>query len=472
VKVLNELPEHGFSLTAGQPSRVRVIGWGQWAAFFQRHLCSAVQHDFNMYERKWGVHDEARQFAAGSDKLFTDLRLYPFVRISDSMNESDYRNALDIAALVTKSAPELIPGQCWNELWTRVPFAAVYQPLPYDQLGEWFTHDPPPGTAYDSHSRMDHGNILQSPNVADQLARIHQMAPYDHYVTYAISSEVYKGKMTYSQVTNLDGSFLAYDASANESVADTVTDKPDEYIKWMSKAAALEPAYYFTLGDYERDHNLEDQAAAHYEKGQALEINSLVSAMSAEWRIKYYLKKGDQKKARAVADAAGDVYSASGLQAKASFFEATRDYANAFEWYAKVEERYNESEPLISFCNRYKASTGDTRFDAEMDKRRLEKFPQGIEKVTLQNFNAAPVDGVLIREENDLLRQAGLKTGDVIVALNGIHMHNYIQYNYTRQTLTKPAMTLIVWHGGHYLEVTTSPPNHRFSVDMDDYVGE
>jgi hypothetical protein len=110
-----------------------------------------------------------------------------------------------------------------------------------------------------------------------------------------------------------------------------------------------------------------------------------------------------------------------------------------------------------------------SRFEAELKRRILNQFPNGIENVSLKDFQSAPADGVLLREENDLLRKAGMKTGDVIVALNGIRIHNVNQYGYGRKTATRPEMSLIVWQGDQYREIKASPPNHLFGVRLANY---
>ena len=155
--------------------------------------------------------------------------------------------------------------------------------------------------------------------------------------------------------------------------------------------------------------------------------------------------------------------------AKAEFFELTGKYDDAFEWYAKVQERYDDSQPLIDFCNRFKEKTGDHRFDAALKSQAGKIFPDGIEKVSLKDFKSAPDNGVLVQTESDLLHAAGMKAGDVIVALNGVRIHAFDQYVFERDTSAMPEMTLIVWQGNQYHEIKASPPNHRFDADMGDY---
>ena len=77
-----------------------------------------------------------------------------------------------------------------------------------------------------------------------------------------------------------------------------------------------------------------------------------------------------------------------------------------------------------------------------------------------------PTDGVSIQQQNELVTVAGLRAGDVIVALNGIRTRTFAQYLYVRDSLTGPELDLIVWQGGGYHEFRTSPPNHRFGVNL------
>ena len=194
------------------------------------------------------------------------------------------------------------------------------------------------------------------------------------------------------------------------------------------------------------------------------------AASYSVWRVQHFLRTGQIEKARAVADEAGEVYSYRGLEAKGLFLEGITNYDGAFEWFSKIEERYNKSLPLVAFCLRYESATGNHTFAPEVKKRLSTLFPNGVENVTLNNFHIPPADGVLIREENDLLRAAGLKSGNVIVAVYGIRVHSMLQYMYGRELKQTPELDLIVWQGDAYREFKPSPPKHRFGVQFDDYV--
>src|SRR5581483_7660817 len=113
----------------------------------------------------------------------------------------------------------------------------------------------------------------------------------------------------------------------------------------------LDPSYYYNLGDYEWEHGQTNEAIKVYEKAVEKDSDALHAANYAAFLIDHYLATGDQKKAREMADLAGDVYSQRGLAAKAWYFEKTGDLPQALEWFDKIAERYGSSNEALSFCS-------------------------------------------------------------------------------------------------------------------------
>lgn len=284
-----------------------------------------------------------------------------------------------------------------------------------------------------------------------------------------ILKKKYKDSPTYDQAAALYRPVLPFTPFALCRVAQTVRDKPEQYEKLLLQAADISPAWYYNLCSYATNLKQDDKAAEYLEKACAADPDAVRVSNHAVRRVRYFLKKGQTDKARQIADDAGEVYSYYGLEAKAFFLEATTNYDGAFEWFGRIEERYNKSLPLLDFCLRYKAQTGDLRFDSQVEKRIKKLFPKGIEKVSLSDFHGPPTDGVLIRQENDLLKSAGLRVSNVIVAVYGISVHDLRQYTYGRDTKTTPELDLIVWQGDAYREFKPSPPRHRFGLDFGDY---
>jgi len=469
-EALNTPPERCFS-SAGQ-NRVRVIGWGQWAWFAQRHLCHTLQHNFNFLQKKWGVPEEAAKFVKGTESMFSGLRLYPFVRWCNCTETADYHRAVDEGMIVTVETPHLVSPQIWNSICYKVPFAELYQPNPNPHVNEWHKHNPPPGTVYDPLPRMHHPSLTRRSDVITVMERLHDLAPYDNNLSFNLIRIKYHGRATYDQMEQIYHPVLEYDSYRMSELAETVPDKPDAYEKLMLKAAAIDPDRYYALGDFFGKLNQDDKAAAYLEKAMALHPDAVAAAGHSSWLINYYQRKGMTSKAMALADQAADVYSYSGLEAKAELLESLGKYAEAWEYFLKIEERYNRSEALMAFVARYKAKTADGRYDQELQNRLKSLFPSGLEKVSFQDFKAPPSDGVIINEENKLVSDAGLKRGDIIVAVNRIRVHTFKQYSYAREVTATPDLALIVWQKDHYAEIKASPPRHRFNAAFASYNGK
>jgi tetratricopeptide (TPR) repeat protein len=469
VEVLNQMPDRCFSVGLDNQTGVHVIGWGLWAGFFQRQLCHAIQQNFDFLQQKWGVPDEAKSFSTKCDHLLAGLRLYPFVRRFNCTDVASYHKSVDDGFKVTVATPQLVPARCWNFLCYWFTPSEYYHPNPNPHINEWHKHNPPPGTAYNPLPRLDHPSLTRRPDSEAMLDKLHEMAPYDGDITWYIWKTKYNSKPAYEQAVALFQPTLSYNYHAMGRVADTVEDQPEKYEQLLSKAAELNPSDYFTLADYFEQRNA-DKAAGYIERGNSQCPDSVLASYSASWLVKYYLQKGNTNAARHEADFAGDVYSSVGLQAKAEFLEATGDFSGAFKWFSNIEERYEDSGPVMAFCVRYKNKTGDSRYDGELQHRTGKYFPKGIEKVGLSDFQAVPADGVSINEATDLARAAGLKAGDIIVAIDGIRVHNFKQYSVAREMSQDPEMVLIVWRANDYREMKASPPGRRFGGDFGDYI--
>lgn len=469
IKALNEMPDGCFATAPDGTVHVQVIGWGQWADFLQRHLCHAIQQTFDFLQYKYCSPDDAKAFASESNQRFGGLRLYPFVERLDCTDVNSYHKSVDDGFKVTVATPQLTPAYCWNWLCYDVDFAPPYRPNPNPHINEWFRHNPPPGTVYDLNPRLDHPSLINRMDAIARFETLHQWAPCDCRIINFILTRKYPNGPSYDQAFALYQKVAPYCVYAMKALANTVYRQPPQYQKLMLQAAQLNPSCYYDLGNYEANRQEDDQAARYYDKACDADPDSVRVANNASWRVWYYLKKGDIEKARQIANFAAEVSSSCGWQAEGLFYETTSNYDDAFQSYQNVEEIYNDSSPLIAFCLRYKALTGDTRFDSELKKRLPKLFPKGMEKVSLADFHAPPTDGVLIEQQDNALTSYDLRVGDVIVALDGTRTHNFVQYSYLRDSQTVPELDLIVWQGSAYHEIKANPPNHRFGVEFGNY---
>lgn len=379
---LNQSPERCFSIDDFGRTRLRVIGWGQWANFLQRHACNAVQQNYQFMNSAWCVPEQAKKFAAGCDRLFNGLYLYPFVRRFTCADGAAYWQAEEEGVQTAARIPQLIPAACWNALCEKVDFAPAFSPNPCSQQAMWFNCNPLPGTVYDIAPRLRQESCTQ-------LEQLHNAAPYNGQISHELIREKYHNQPTYEQASATYKEVLPWSVAAMRSVARTVTNDPVQFEKLMLDAARWDPTAYYDLGDYYSRAQQEEKAARYIDEACDNDGDSVRVASRAEGRVRYYLKLGQWNKAAGIADAAAEVYSSRGLQAKAVFMEATSNYDAAFEWYSKINERYNDAKPLALFCERYKQQTGDTRFDAPLARVLQNRMPDGPEKVSLNTYNEA-----------------------------------------------------------------------------------
>jgi hypothetical protein len=469
-KDFNDAPEGCFTSKSGGAPAVRIIGWGQWANFLQRHLCHAVQHDFMFMNVMWGVPDDAKEFAAACEQRFGGLWMYAFVRRFNCTDVKSYHRSVDEGMALTKSTPHLVSAECWNYLCYKPNFAELYLPNSNPHVNEWHNHNPPPGTVYDLNPRLNHPSLTGRSGSVARFERLYELSPYDVHISNWLVEGKFKKQPTYQQALDLYRPVMDYDASALRQIASRIADQPQPYEKLLLQAAEMDPATYYVLAAHADKLKQWDKAANYYDQACDKDDDAVRVASYANWRIQYYLGKAKTEKAREIADFAGEVYSYAGLNAKAHFFEATTNYDDAFQWFAKIEERYGKSGPLLNFCIQYKNAFRTNKYDAEVEKRVGKLFPRGEEKAALADFKTPPQEGVLIFAENDLLKASGLKKGDVIVALDGRKVYDLDQYLYVRDLKATPELDLIVWQGTAYREVKASPPQRRFGLDFRDYI--
>ncbi len=472
-KVLNVLPEHCFQADANEKIHVQVIGWGQWSMFFQRHLCHAVEAGFYSINQMLGDPEGAKEFAAQCDQSFGSLTLYTFVRRLDATEMNGYRKAVDDGFKLAAAMPQYIPAGCWNSLFAPVTFGPIYKANQEPGIDQWYNPNLLPGTAYDLVARLGQSSLTNRAGAMARLEALHELAPYHRQLSRFIVHAKYDGNPTYEQAMALYGKMLPYSPIVMRAVANnSLYGDIQRYEQLMAQAAELDPSYYYDLGQYEFQMNnftREDKAAEYFQKGYDADPDRVGASQHAEWLVKYWLKHNRTAKAGEIAEEAGNVYSGAGLSALAIFQEATSNYDGAFQTLANFEERYNQSCPLLNFCLRYKAQTGDSRFEPEFKKRVGKLFPNGFEKASLEDFKGPPADGVAFRGDSALMFSSGLKMTDVIVAVYGVRVHNVAQYTFGRTLKDTPELDIIVWQGDAYHELKPSVPGHLFGVNIDDY---
>ncbi|HEX6213754.1 MAG TPA: hypothetical protein VFZ38_02995 [Vicinamibacterales bacterium] len=102
----------GRLMVSGEP---KVLSWGAWAEFSQRHLAMAIADTDEHYRRALDLPDEADSLNEAMDSVLREMRMFSVAssrRVGSEGTEVDltyFLEALDVLA----AAPELIPLNYW-----------------------------------------------------------------------------------------------------------------------------------------------------------------------------------------------------------------------------------------------------------------------------------------------------------------------------------------------------------------------
>ncbi|MFT3781228.1 MAG: hypothetical protein QM790_04365 [Nibricoccus sp.] len=474
-ELLNCEPENTFLTTSGTKSTVHIIGWGHWAGFFQRHLCHTLKSDFSFLQDSWGVPEEAAKFQQMADRVFSQMRLYPFVKRHNAVEPAYYHQAQKESMEVVRSHPHLVPSEAWNQIcyYPHREAGAIYIPPPHAFVNEWHRLNPQPGAPYDIEPRMNQPSLTGRPDYSAVLAALHAAAPYSvsitHYYLLDIAKKNGRKTATYQEMERGYGSVADYNSAVAAAIADAAADAPTVREKWLTTAASIDPGVYFALGQFYTARKEDDKAAHAYEKGFELDDDDVLKSNNASWLVKYYEQHGERTKAEQLAEFAAETYSYLGLEAKALLLESRGDLAGALDIYQKIEERYEDRECMLSFLIRINERNASPSMRSLFLAKAKAVFPHGLEKIDLTKLTEPPITGIKLRGESPLTREFGVKSSDIIVGVRGIRVENIKAFVAVRDSQPNTPYTLCLWRDNRYMEITASPPNNRFGVELDDY---
>jgi len=469
VEALNAEPTRCIVGQNDGTAQVHVIGWGLWAGFLQRHLCHTIQSDFYFLNEWWGVPDKARDYRQYMDDRLSGLRLYPFVRRSDSTEEAYYHRAQDDEMRLVHRCPQYVPAEEWNEICYNVSFGPLYIPPPHAFINEWHKHNPPAGTVYDIFPRINHPSLTGRPDVLKRLQQLQAMAPYDEAINYELLHVLYGDKPTAAQFTEIYGAMVDFTPWVCRSIATLSEKDAASFEKWHIKAAVLDPASYQILAQFYAKHGRDDEAAKSYLQWIANETDDVAIANDSSWLIDYFERTGQTESATKLADRAAEAYSSRGLQAKARLLERRQDYAGAVEYYLKIHERYEAPGLVIGCIMRFKKHSDDPRYDSLLEQLMQQYLPAGLKPFQLANPASPPAAGVLVHSENVEITGAGLKKGDIIVAERGYQVPDWIGFKVIRDLDADEPYALKIWRNSRYIDLKPLPGDYRFGIDLIDY---
>jgi hypothetical protein len=464
-------------------TRIEVVGRSTFMAASRRHVLDAIQK-IDTYLRKYvGDPDGAAAFEAQMVTSFQQVPYFGLVayafpnpdggrhaNVDDTLRERNAKwelPALPPSLLVDFLATDFADMPAWNRFYN---------------AGE------PIGTVYDLDRRTDtigrlhidaHWHLPPTEPLPDRInqskrryyEQLRPLNPVSCVLAEAVvlsNHDVVSGDTTEQAITEL-ASFMKYSVAPFQAILNGyppfhLSDEQREAL--YTQEAVLKPDVYFALGQLLRSENRADDAAADDRRGAALAYDQVGVANSVGPLIDYDLAHDQEEEALEMARRASEVGSEQGLWDYMSLLERFKHLDKAETVALEIKERYDDDKPLTQLY-----AANEKHFLRQVVAFKRQYFPAGMKKVSLSSFSKPPEQGDAFTTSSPILTDAGLQTGDVVVALNSIKIDNDHQYTFVREQL--PAgdtdMDLIVWHQNQYCEIHASPPSHFFGVTMSDY---
>ena len=463
---LNAPPQRLVSAEAAARPEPHVLGWGVWARFYQRNLMSAADASAE-FRRSMLALTKDVQRADTLNETFSGLELWPVESLQAAIptpgsvsgrpptgeREDLRRQECARGVKVVQNGPERVPVYFWMSLDHLCYEARQDQSLP--EARRWLRTLTPWGTALMPRQRsvvlLD--RTLDGPKL---YAALHELAPFEPTALQVLAPD--PRVATFEQVTALYGPLADYDLAVMKRLAWTRRADVATYRRLFEKITAIEPREYLSLGNYLLDLELEDEAAAAFEKAIAKASDRITVSNSVQWLVGYYCDHARIDRAREVAQLAADVGSARGLQAMGYFSERVGRYADAESWYQKIVEQYGEGDgrtSLDDFYIRYARRVGNDRFSGQAAAALARVFPAGLERVSPGDLSSPPPPRQSVPLDDDWqgYRRIGIIKDDLVVAVNGYRVRGSRQYYLVLSFDDRPELTLIVWRQGRYVEV-------------------
>jgi hypothetical protein len=480
------LPENLASvLNAGSERAItaegpRVIGWGTWAATFQRHICAHVLHQDTHLRRNLGLPEQADAAAKQAEALFAGLTLFPFVDSRLNMNADRSPDRFDEAVTLAIQHPELIAPANWWGLEESARYEVIRRGAP--QRAAWFSPGLPRGTTHDFSFRRTAGLVKYE---AASLAELKALSPRDIGVIDSYLAVRYGDELQLADMQKEYGERAEYDTTVLWRMAAVERDTAQNR-KVLARLCDIDADACASVGATLVQAGDDDAAAKAYQRMFDSARDRVLTANSSRWLMDYYYDRAQRGKAREIATNSAQTGSARGMLTLSAFLEREGDYAGAENLLQAIKDRYSRDhlpsrdpkDPnassyddwFLGFYYRMAVVRGDRRYQAKFDALALKIFPKGLERIEIAHLDGHPEDGVSILTGSGTIQSLGLRSGDIIVGLDGWRVHNLRQYRAIAWFYAGvPEIKLVAWHYPGYTEANGRLHPRDLGVEMRSY---
>jgi hypothetical protein len=125
---------------------------------------------------------------------------------------------------------------------------------------------------------------------------------------------------------------------------------------------------------------------------------------------------------------------------------------------------YKQPQYLLGFYYRRVEVAHDTAYEHKWKKWLAETFPKGLQPEPA-SMTATPKTGVFVYEDSERSQKAGIRSGDIIVGLEGWRVDTVEQYFAINSFFEQPRVKLTLWRGT-LIKIDAETPNRLFGTDI------
>jgi hypothetical protein len=462
---------HGSAMPASLPESLNhrasylvnstpaVLPWGAWAEFFQRHLAMNVGMIDSYYRYSLGDAGRADEAKAQLNNRLGKLQSFPL----GTYRRTKGRNATeaDLAELprvveLAETAPELITERAWVFFERGSHYESIRTAMPL--TASWFA-PPTPDVPFEAGVRYP--TLPPDDAVVNDVIGV---APADTWLLIGAADRD-AATPTVTRARELLRSRDQFDLRAIDALLKREKDEAVHEVL-QRKACDLSSRDCIALAATLAERTNEADAARMYERAFADRmIDSLAVAADAEWLVDYYRRHFRLDDAIALADRAASTGSVAGLATRGHLRERLADLNGAEEDLGRIALSYDSREYLLGFYYRRVEVAHDEAYRHKWTKWLTETFPNGLqpEPVTIQG---TPKTGVFVSRDSERSRKAGIRTGDIIVGLEGWRVDSLRQYRAINEFFDQPRVKLTVWRGA-LIKIEGDAPTRLFGMQIE-----
>ena len=431
---------------------VRVIDDSMWAAFYQRHLAHLALRGSNFYRYQYMSEEAANEFDAATDSLLRALPVWPIVRFLRTTTAEEYKAASPGVLRIVKEDPETVPYLLRHDIATHLPAGA--QRADWPSPDTWFKDLLPRGTAFQPE-RLDRIGRIGT-KTREYVETWRQLSPWDAHVADFWARVRCENGCTSDESRQTHALIEEYHLPTMRKRALASAD-PVQGLRRLCDASADE---CWVLSDWLLTRDRFAEAAGAHEAYVRGGLDRVGVANSVEWLTRYYQRSGRADDALRIAEEAASTGSRRGLSALAGVHDRMGNHARALEVYREVYQHYDQGQDLLASYLRHAEATGQTPLDVEYSTLLNRYFGGALRNQDTKPSATAPSRGLLVTGTSEWVARAGVRVGDIVIALDGINVTTLDQSRVLYDRSFNAPLRYTVWRDTAYVTIEAAFRDH------------